>query len=274
MSISYLDRMQQSTGVTHADIAKAYIATKEIFALNDIWSAIEALDYKVESELQYHMMLRVSRLVRRASRWLIKNHRTQLNASTLISLYAERIQNLGSKLPELLPEALHEQWKAAKDELIQMGAPVSLAETLSSCEYLYDFLGIISASNSLDKDITVVASSFFALAERLDLDDFSEHLEKKMPTTTHWQSLARESLRDDLEWQQRQLTQNMLGSIDACDADAVQAKVDDWLGEQEVLTARWKHMISELNNHNDGDISMLSIAIRELSDLSQATVNS
>ncbi|MFT6221385.1 MAG: glutamate dehydrogenase [Candidatus Endobugula sp.] len=274
LSISYLDRMQQSTGVTHADIAKAYIATKEIFALNDIWSAIEALDYKVESELQYHMMLRVSRLVRRASRWLIKNHRTQLNASTLISLYAERIQNLGSKLPTLLPEALHEQWKAAKDELVAMGAPVSLAETLSSCEYLYDFLGIISASNSLDKDITIVASSFFTLAERLDLDDFSEHLEKKMPTTTHWQSLARESLRDDLEWQQRQLTQNMLGSIDACDADAVQAKVDDWLGEQEVLTARWKHMITELNNHNDGDISMLSIAIRELSDLSQATVNS
>ncbi|MGS2718023.1 NAD-glutamate dehydrogenase [Eionea flava] len=273
MSISYLDRMQQSTGVTHADIAKAYIATKEIFALNDIWTAIESLDYTVDSESQYHMMLRVSRLVRRASRWLIKNHRTQLHASKLIELYAERIQNLGSKLPTLLPEALHDQWKAAKEGLMNMGAPESLAETLSSCEYLYDFLGIISASNSLDKDITVVASSFFTLAERLDLDDFSDHLEKKMPTATHWQSLARESLRDDLEWQQRQLTKNMLGSIDACDADDVQAKVDDWLGEQEVLTARWKHMITELNSHNDGDISMLSIAIRELSDLSQATVN-
>jgi len=273
MSISYLDRMQQSTGVTHADIAKAYIATKEIFALPDIWGAIESLDYTVVSEAQYHMMLRVSRLVRRASRWLIKNHRTQLHASSLIDLYAERIQSLGSKLPALLPAALHEQWKAAKGELVAMGAPESLAETLASCEYLYDFLGIISASNSLDKDITVVASSFFALAERLELDNFSNHLEKKMPTATHWQSLARESLRDDLEWQQRQLTQNMLGSIDACDADAVQAKVDDWLGKQEVLTARWKHMINELNSHGDGDIAMLSIAIRELSDLSQATVN-
>jgi glutamate dehydrogenase len=273
MSISYLDRMQQSTGVTHADIAKAYIATKEIFSLTDIWGAIESLDYKVDSESQYHMMLRVSRLVRRASRWLIKNHRTQLHASSLIDLYAERIQSLGSKLPALLPDALHDQWQAAKDELVAMGAPESLAETLSSCEYLYDFLGIISVSNTLDKDITVVASSFFALAEKLELDDFSDHLEKKMPTATHWQSLARESLRDDLEWQQRQLTQNMLGSINACDADAVQAKVDDWLGEQEVLTARWKHMITELNSHNDGDISMLSIAIRELSDLSQATVN-
>lgn len=274
MSISYLDRMQQSTGVTHADIAKAYIATKAIFALDDIWESIQSLDYKVDSESQYHMMLRVSRLIRRASRWLIKNHRTQLNASTLISLYAERIQDLGSKLPTLLPEALREQWKVARDELVAMGAPVSLAETLSSCEYLYDFLGIIAASNSLDKEITIVASSFFALAEKLELDDFSEHLEKKMPTTTHWQSLARESLRDDLEWQQRQLTQNMLGSIDACNADDVQYKVDDWLGQQEILTARWKHMIGELNTHNDGDISMLSIAIRELSDLSQATVNS
>jgi glutamate dehydrogenase len=272
MSISYLDRMQQSTGVTHADIAKAYIATKEIFALDSIWLAIESLDYKVDSELQYHMMLRVSRLIRRASRWLIKNHRTQLNASTLIDLYGSHIQDLERKLPSLLPEALREQWKVAKDELLVMGAPESLAETLSSCEYLYDFLGIIAVSNSLDKDITIVASSFFTLAERLELDAFSEHLEKKMPTTTHWQSLARESLRDDLEWQQRQLTQNMLGSI-ACDALNIQEKANEWLAQQDVLTARWKHMITELNNHNDGDISMLSIAIRELSDLSQATVN-
>ena len=246
------------------------MATKEIFALNSIWSAIEALDYNVDSELQYHMMLRVSRLIRRASRWLIKNHRAQLNVSHLINLYANRIQSLGDQLPDLLPEALFEQWQVARDELLTMGAPQSLADTLASIEYLYDFLGIISASNYLEKDIHIVASSFFALAERLDLDDFSEHLEKKMPTTTHWQSLARESLRDDLEWQQRQLTQNMLSCIE-CDENSVQDKVDEWLAVQEVLTARWKHMVNELNNHNDGDISMLSIAIRELSDLSQAT---
>jgi glutamate dehydrogenase len=270
MGISYLDRMQQSTGVTHADIAKSYIATKEIFALSTIWSAIEALDYKVNSDLQYHMMLRVSRLARRASRWLIKNHRTQLNASTLIDLYAKHIQNLGSKLPSLLPETLREQWTIARDELLAMGAPKSLAETLSSCEYLYDFLGIIAASNFLNKDIHIVASSFFALADRLQLDDFSEHLESKMPTATHWQSLARESLRDDLEWQQRQLTQNMLSSIE-CDTTTLHNNVDEWLAKQEILTARWKHMITELNNHNDGDIAMLSIAVRELSDLSQAT---
>jgi len=271
MSISYYNRIQQSTGVCHGDIAKAYVATKEIFSLNDIWSEVEALDYKVDSDVQYHMMLRLSRLIRRASRWLIKNHRTQLNISSLIDLYAGHIQNLRQQLPSLLPHALKEQWQVAYDELLAMGAPESLANALSSCEYLYDFLGIISASNILKKDITIVACSFFSLGQRLNLDDFSEHLEKKMPTATHWQSLARESLRDDLERQQRQLTQNMLTRTE-CNEEDIQAKVDDWLSQQEVLTARWKHMIVELNNHNDGDISMLSIAIRELSDLSQATM--
>ena len=270
MGISYVDRMQQSTGASHSDIAKAYVSAKEIFALEHIWQAIEALDYSVASDLQYYMMLRASRLVRRASRWLVKNHRTQLDATMLIELYASPIQGLRKKLPSLLPEPLHQQWQTARDELVSMGAPESLASTLASCEYLYDFLGIIAASNSLGKDINIVASGFFALAERLDLDDFSEHLENKMPTTTLWQAMARESLRDDLEWQQRQLTQNMLSCMTGDESD-VQAFIEGWLKEQEVLTARWKNMITELNNHNDGDISMLSIAIRELSDLSQAT---
>ncbi len=151
-----------------------------------------------------------------------------------------------------------------------MGAPKDLAETLASCEYLYDFLGIISVSNHLNKSVTLVASGFFSLAEKLDLDDFSNYIENKMPTTTLWQSLARESLRDDLEWQQRQLTQNMLSSTVHDDLD-IQASTDAWLAQQEILTARWKNMIVEISNHQESDIAIFSIAIRELSDLSQAT---
>ena len=177
---------------------------------------------------------------------------------------------MSKELPDILPEPLREQWQKAHNELLEMGAPEALASTLASCEYLYDFLGIIAASNHLDLSVTVVASGFFSLAEKLDLDDFSAYIENKMPTTTLWQSLARESLRDDLEWQQRQLTQNMLGS-DMYSVNNIQASTETWLAQQEILTARWKNMIIEISHHKESDISIFSIAIRELSDLSQAT---
>ncbi|ODS23267.1 NAD-glutamate dehydrogenase [Candidatus Endobugula sertula] len=270
MSISYVDRIQQSTGADHSDIAKTYVAAKEIFSLDNIWSSIELLDYVVKSDLQYHMMLRVSRLIRRASRWLIKNHRTQIDISTLINLYANPIQNLSKQLPSLLPNALREQWQMDRKELTQMGAPKDLANTLASCRYLYDFLGIIAASNHLNEDITIVASSFFTLAESLELDIFSEYLREKMPTSTLWQSLARESLRDDLEWQQRQLVQNFLSKA-KYDQKIMPKNVRQWLQEQDTLVARWRKMVIELKSHNDNDMSIMSIAIRELSDLSQAT---
>ena len=91
-----------------------------------------------------------------------------------------------------------------------------------------------------------------------------------MPTTTLWQALARESLRDDLEWQHRQLTQNILSRPKDESLDVQQA-IDHLLAEQELLTTRWKQMVAELNNHNDSDTAIFSIAIRELSDLGQAT---
>jgi glutamate dehydrogenase len=271
MGVSFVDRMHSSTGASHGDIAKAYVVAKEIFSLDKIWAAIEDLDHLVKSELQYHMMLRASRLVRRASRWIIQNHRTHLEISAIVKLYQQSIAGLEKQLSALLPEPLFEQWQQARNEFIDKGVPEKLASTLASCEYLYDFLGIIAIGNTLSKDINIVATGFFTLAEKMDLDDFSNHLEKKMPTSTYWQVMARESLRDDLEWQQRQLTQNLLSHND-CDVENMQTAVDAWLNKQELLINRWKQLVLEIHNYNDSDMAIFSIAIRELSNLSQATL--
>lgn len=276
MGISFVDRIHQSTGASHENIAKAYVASKDIFSSDAIWTSIEALDNKVNSELQYSMMLRVSRLIRRGTRWLIKNHRSQLEVSTLILLYQDYIQGLRDKLPSLLPEPLKEQWQQAKDDLIKQGIPEPLSITIASCDYLYNFLGIIAASNTIKKELNVVAGAFFELAEKLDLDDFSTLLETKMPTNTYWQSMARESLRDDLEWQQRLLTQNMLSSnqfTDDMTSETIKAAIDQWLAHEELLVSRWKQMVIEVTNYNETDTSILNIALRELSDLSQATIH-
>lgn len=266
MGIAFVYDLQQSVGVNHVDIAKVYIAAKQIFDMDAIWSDLKALDYQISSDLQYQMMLTVSRMVRRASRWLLKNHRKNLQVSQLVADYQEPIRGLHQQLTDLLPEPSREAWHQAREELINSGAPEHTASTLASCEYLYDFLGIIAASNKLNKDINTVASCFFALGERLELDDFSEHLEQKMPLMNHWQAMARESLRDDLEWQHRRLTQDLLKSPSAEKA-TLDEMLDQWLLENERSTSRWKQIMLEINNQSEVDIALFSVAIRELSDL-------
>jgi glutamate dehydrogenase len=270
MGISFVDRMYKSTGASHSDIAKAYVAAKEILSLSNIWQSIENLDHQIPSDLQYSLMLRSSRMVRRATRWIIQNHRTQLDISSIIDLYRQTIHGLESQLYSLLPIPLAEQWQIEKDFLVKKSIPDKLATTLASCDYLYDFLGIVAASHKLNKDINSVAMGFFTIAEKMDLDDFSRHLETKMPTTTHWQVMARESLRDDLEWQHRRLTENFL-SHQHYQLENMSDNIDQWLQQQELLVNRWKQLVIEINNHNDSDMAIFSIAVRELSNLSQAT---
>ena len=87
---------------------------------------------------------------------------------------------------------------------------------------------------------------------------------------THWQAMARESFRDDLEWQQRRITQGLF--IQMTETDQLETTVDRWLEDNKILVDRWLRMMNEIRAVSEPEFSMYSVAIRELLDLSQATM--
>ena len=85
-----------------------------------------------------------------------------------------------------------------------------------------------------------------------------------------WQDLARESYVDDLEGQRRRLTACLLN---ACgDGNDVQSSFEDWQVQQQPLINRWQSMVRDLRRGAAPDFAMISVALRELLDLVQASV--
>ena len=64
MGPTFVPRAQEDTGAEPAQIARAYTAAREIFAMRELWEQIEALDNKVPAKLQYEMVFQTSRLLR------------------------------------------------------------------------------------------------------------------------------------------------------------------------------------------------------------------
>src|SRR5437763_16456915 len=53
MGPTFVPRAQEDTGAGPAQVARAYSAAREIFAMRALWEHIEALDNKVPAGLQY-----------------------------------------------------------------------------------------------------------------------------------------------------------------------------------------------------------------------------
>ena len=67
MGPNFVPRAQEDTGAEPAQIARAYTAAREIFAMREVWEQIEALDNQVPAKLQYEAAFQTSRLLRHAT---------------------------------------------------------------------------------------------------------------------------------------------------------------------------------------------------------------
>jgi glutamate dehydrogenase len=90
------------------------------------------------------------------------------------------------------------------------------------------------------------------------------------PADNQWEALSREALRDDLDWQQRQLTASILSS-DVTNKNFSKC-LEAWSQSYAELIERWKLILTNLRSSNVLNYTMFFVAIRELLDLTQTTI--
>lgn len=268
MGITYVDRIAQSTGTGSNDIVRAYVAARDVFDMPALWQQIEALDYQVSAEVQMELMSELMRLVRRASRWFIRNRRGEINPAQEIENFRAPIRELRDRMPEIIRGEMKEARYQACQDYIAKGVPEELATRVASVRELYPFLGIIEAAKTMQAPANKMAELSFSLAEQLELDWFAKQL-TDLKIENYWQAMARESYRDDLEWQLRTLTEGAMRHI--CDKGDIESCIERWLEQQHVLVNRWRVMLAELHAAESHEFAMYSVAIRELIDMAQSS---
>jgi glutamate dehydrogenase len=266
VGITFVDRVVQTTGADIEAAARAYVVARDVFDLPNYWQQIEALDYQISADIQMEMMAAMMRLVRRASRWFIRNRRTTLEPAVEVAIFKSQVQELAKNWDELVEGEPLEQWQEKCQYFIDAGVPESLACYVASETLLYPLLGVIEAAHEVDNAPRKVAEVFFALGHELELDWFSKQI-ANLKIDNHWQALARESYRDDLEWQLRTLTVGAMRHL--CEKGEVSACIERWLEQQTMLVERWHGLLKELQGSDTHDFAMYSVAIRELLDMAQ-----
>ncbi len=264
MGITFVQRLKESTGMSAANVAGAYVVVRDIFHLPHWFRQIEALDYQVSAEVQLQLMDELMRLGRRATRWFLRSRRNDLDAGRDVAHFGPHIATLGLKLNELLEGPTRAVWEERYQGYVDAGVPELLARMVAGTSHLYTLLPIIEASDVTGQSAAQVAKAFFAVGSSLDLNWYLQQI-SSLPVENNWQALAREAFRDDIDHQQRAITISVLQMNDA--PEEVEARVELWLAQHEGMVKRWRLMLDELRAATGTDYAMYAVANRELMDL-------
>lgn len=271
MGFTYIYRLQDETGSPVSAIVRSYIMTRKVLDLESVWKQIEELGTKISAKRQAEMMLLFVRLARRVTRWFLRNQRNAVDISEVVTLYAEGIIKLKSSLPAILSNDRKAKYEEHFKMLVDEGVPEQLAHELTVTRSLFSAPDIIEIAYKQEMKITQVAEIYFGVGEYLDITWIRKQIIMH-PTENHWESLSREALRDDLDWQQRQLTFGLL-HYDAQNSDLYE-RLSSWGESNQALIQRWRHILADLKASTALNYTMFFVAIRELLDLTRTAMQS
>ncbi|CAH0539777.1 NAD-glutamate dehydrogenase [Vibrio marisflavi] len=260
---NFITRLQEETGSTAVDIANAYSAAREIFSLGDVLKQVRALDNKADANAQYDVIYFVRRTLRRLTRWLLRNRSTKLSVKEVVELYRSDVVTITENLDKILvPEEVDEHNQVAK-AWVEKGISSKVANYVARLSSLYSVLDISSAARETNHSVEQTGKLYFYLGDRLSLHWFLKQINTQA-VDNHWQALARAAFREDLDWQQRQLTVQVLScTCDPKEFDVLKA-LDEWIASNEVALHRWENILNEFKVGSVHEFAKFSVALREL----------
>ena len=265
MGFNFVHRMQEETGAAVHEIANCYTIASEVFEMESTWQAVAGLDNKIPTLVQTEMLFQLRRNVRRATRWFLRHRNKSLSIQQSIDFFRPAFETLTKSLNKYLVEKEVEQLKHVESDLTGAGVPKKIAVRISQLSSLFSVMDIAEISDINGRSIEFVAELYFSLGDRLELHWFLEQITNQ-PVSNHWQALARASFREELDWQQRSITNVVLKAEQ--DNNDIDNLLDTWFEQSSQPLERWQQIVAEFKTSQTNEFAKFSVALRELMLLS------
>jgi len=262
MGLNFMVRMNEETGANEAEIALCYSIASEIFQMRETWLSISDLDNKIPSNVQTEMLYQLRRTVRRATRWFLRHRTKAQSIEQAIEIFSPTFADLSENLTKYIVKTESDRIVSAREELTQSGVPTDIAQRIVSLSSLFSVMDLTQIAQNSNRKIDMVSHTYFKLGAQMGLHWFLDQITNQ-PVSNHWQALARASYREELDWQQRTLSEVVLNSFEGESSD-VDGQIEQWMDSQDLLLQRWKQMLTEFKTSQSHDFAKFSVALREL----------
>ncbi|MBV8496081.1 MAG: NAD-glutamate dehydrogenase, partial [Gammaproteobacteria bacterium] len=263
MGPTFVPRVQGDTGAAPAQIARAYTAAREIFALRAVWEQIEALDNKVQAQQQYEAAFQTSRLLRHATYWLLTSRAGALQVDAAVREFADGVRQLQAETPSVLTGMELMRFEEGRKRYTEAGLPPALAVRIASLEALNAALDIVEVAAGNRVSVAETARVYFEVGTRIGCDWLQGRIEE-LTVEGPWQAVARTGLRDAALRVHRRLAERVLARKDRGSAPA---RVSAWIESGGKELAHWHRTIADMRAADAGDFATLTVGVESVRKL-------
>ncbi|RUW91471.1 NAD-glutamate dehydrogenase [Mesorhizobium sp. M7A.F.Ca.US.010.02.1.1] len=258
---SFVNRLQEATGRTAADVVRTFALVRDGFALPALYREIDALDNQIDGQVQLDLYQMVSRLIYVTSGWYLKNDAGTAPLGQRIAALQDARKALEPKLVSLLPAFSRERIEEKRHGLFKSGAPEGLAGQLALSEVAELIPDIALTARTAGADIVAAAKAFFAVSDAFRIPRV-EDAARSITPSDYYDQLALSRATDTIGAARRGIAVAALTGH-AKTADPVAA----WLDAGGERVARIRERLQALTEGGDITVSRLSVASGLMSDL-------
>ncbi len=259
---SFVNRLQEATGRSAADVMRVFALVRDGFALPSLYRGIDALDARIDGQIQLDLYQTVSRLIFTTSGWYLKNDTGSEPLGKRIADLIEVRKALEPRLVSLLPEFSRQRIEERRHGLFKAGAPEKLAERLALTDVAELIPDIALTARTANADIAAAAKAFFSVSEAFRIPRIEDAVHSIAPSD-YYDQLALSRAHDTIGAARRGIAVAALTSH-AGAADPVAA----WLEAGGEAIARVRERLQALTEGGELTVSRLSVASGLMSDLS------
>ncbi|SRR6266536_795693 len=256
-------RINEETGDSGSDLARAWLVAREVFSMRAFWNSVEALDGQVEVATQVSLLLEGRKLTERASRWLLLGRRPPLPIRATIEFFADGALTIASGLPKLLTGRDLAGFEERRDSFTGRGVPLELAERTAGMVPAYSTFDIVEIASSTGRSVDEVAEVYFDLADRLQITRLREQI-IALPKDDRWNTMARAALRDDIYAAHAALTRDVLI---VSGSGTPEERLAIWVERNAAAVARARQTLTEIWESERFTVATLSVALRAIRTL-------
>ena len=261
MGATFLLRMQEDSGRSVGEVAKAYTITRETLDARELWAGIDALDGKVAESVQVDALQVIWQMQRGFTRWLLSRPGAIPPIATAVERYHDGLRDI-RRADGILPDSQRPAYEASLRDWAAKGVPAELAGQLAAIPYLEPSCDIIELARERKLKVVDVAKVYFRVAEALRAPWLVEQIEA-LVVEGRWHAVARGVLRDELAEQLRRLTGQVL-AMPGANADA---RLQAWLARDDANLRFTLSMLGEVAAQKALDYPTASVAVQRLSQL-------
>lgn len=266
----FVHRMKESSGASDAHVARAFVVADGGFGLSSLKARIDALDGRMDANIQTSMYGDIAELLRRLGLWFLANNPTNADLNDSIAMYRAGVEVLRGTFATLVSPYEAMNTEARIKQLQEAGAPLDIAEDVAVLSLLSAAPEIAQLAHSRSIDIDLVAGAYFEVGEIVGLDRL-RGLAARITASEHWDRLAIRRITDDLYAGQRALTAKVLAQyehepVDRTRIEGIEA-AKRWAEKNSDGLGRAKAFFAELERTGDLTMAKLTLANSQVHEL-------